>query len=90
MSKWIVIENTPGYLPEDDDPGVYDTYEEAKEAQRDLVESLLDDYYADEDANPDAGWDIHTLGDGTDCVYVYRNQDDLGRVVEILPAEEEE
>jgi hypothetical protein len=31
MSRYIVIENTPGYLPEDDDPFVTDDYPAAVE-----------------------------------------------------------
>lgn len=27
--QWIVIENTPGYMPDDDDPPIFDDYADA-------------------------------------------------------------
>jgi hypothetical protein len=31
MSRYVVIENTPGYLPDDDDPAEFDDYADAVE-----------------------------------------------------------
>ena len=37
MPKYVVIENTPGYLPEDDDPFTTDDISEARREMREAV-----------------------------------------------------
>lgn len=44
MTQYVVVENTPGYMPEDTDPGVFDSLEDARVYASDLLSSLLDDY----------------------------------------------
>lgn len=86
---YMVIEYTPGYLPEDDDPPVFDEYEEARNYLMEERKRIEDD-----------GWDF---GEGEEQVlqftdgmrdgwFEYTNTKrihDLGRIVEIVPVEEE-
>lgn len=77
MTTYVVINNTPGYLPEDDDPGTYESLDEAKEALREEVERYLDD-------------DEHLLeasfsADGETAFVHYTDRTyDLGRVFEVV------
>jgi len=87
--NYTVIEYTPGYLPEDDDPPVFDQYAQALNYLMEERKRIEDD-----------GWDY---GDGDyqalefsdgmqDGWFSYTNtklSHDLGRVVVIVPVEEE-
>lgn len=89
MPTYVVIENTPGYMPEDDDPFETDSLEDAKTALRDNVERHLDFLADDPDIGPDGpsvSWDV----DGMSCYVVSsEHEHDLGRVFEILEREPE-
>jgi hypothetical protein len=97
---YVVIESTPGYLPEDDDPATFDNVEDARVYASDLLSRLLDHIYEGQEAeglkpdgNADGGFAKVTgwFAD-TDCwsVVVYDNsrEHDLGRVIEIVQQEE--
>jgi hypothetical protein len=74
MAKWSVVENTPGYLPEGD-PIECDTKQEAYEAAKELAGQLRE-----------AGYRVK--GNMRNGYFGKRHKNDLGRVIEILPAEE--
>lgn len=81
---YVVIENTPGYLPEDDDPYTTDDLESAREYLKERVESYCDHLaegydYAD-DYEPNVWWD-RDLTHAT--VEDPRRAHDLGRVFSI-------
>jgi hypothetical protein len=93
MAKYVIIENTPGYMPEDDDPSIYDTKHEALRALRARRADLI----ADKDylGMPKGGvdrWRVTAIE--ADTFYYYDNEKDpnydLGRVVQILLTEDEE
>jgi hypothetical protein len=83
-TSYVVVSNTPGYLPEDDDPFVTDDLDAAKAALRDDVERHLDHLADDPDIGPE-GPSVSWSDDETSC-YVVRNEHehDLGRVFEII------
>jgi hypothetical protein len=45
MPQYVVIENTPGYLPDADDPAVFDAYEDAVAYANELCDELEADGY---------------------------------------------
>lgn len=77
--RYVVIENTPGYLPEDDEPATFAEYGDAVAYMRDLVAEYVSQI---EDAGAEAevseGW---ASADNYAAVMVYRSDrtDDLGR-----------
>ena len=82
---YVVIENTPGYLPENDDPATFETLDEARAYLAEEVERYLE--HMDEVGDdPDVSW-----SDERDSCYVTRSdsEHDLGRVFEIVEAEPE-
>lgn len=98
--SYIVIENTPGYLPEDDDPAVFDSVEDARVYASDRLSSLLDHIYEGQEAeglkpdgNAEGGFATITgsLQDEIPWVVVYDNsrEHDLGRVISVVESEEE-
>lgn len=81
MSKYVVVENTPGYMP-DSDPGVFDTIEEAKADAAALAENCDDDYY-------EGAATIREEADGM-LFYVSTDEEhDLGRVIEVMEVPDE-
>jgi hypothetical protein len=88
--NYVIIENTPGYLPEDDDPPKFDSYAEALnylvQYNKDLSEEL------DENDNP--SWDVEPIENGWFCYCEKdgRRQDPAHqfRVVEIVKVEEDD
>jgi len=85
---FVVIENTPGYLPEDDEPASFDTIEDARVYASDLLSRLLDSIYDGQMFGDDepAGFTVHGSFQEDLSVLVYDNarQHDLGRVIEIV------
>ncbi len=89
---YVVIENTPGYMPEDDDPAVFDNEADARVYASDLLSRLLDSLC---DGDPDgyegayAALVISGSFQTDDAVHVTdsRREHDLGRVIEIMPCE---
>lgn len=84
MSGFVVIESTPGYLPDDDDPAVFETLRDARSYARDLVAQLRD-FHADGAETCRVRVDSRSAPRSW---YVVRGgpegSRDLGRVVEIL------
>ncbi len=67
--KWVVIENTPGYMP-DDEPAEFDTKRAAMGHMVELKHELIELGY-------------HVRGTASEGYYAERDSNDLGRVVEI-------
>jgi hypothetical protein len=89
MPQYIVIENTPGYLPEEDDPATFEDLADARTYASDRLSSLLDSLLWDTD-------DLSVLSisgsfqeDRSVYVTDTRRAHDLGRVIEILDYTEE-
>lgn len=78
---FIVIENTPGYLPEDDDPATFEDYADAVA----YLNGRAAEYADDPDANyrVEYGW---ASRDNLSAVMIYDDDKihDLGRVIEII------
>jgi len=85
---FMVIENTPGYLPEDDDPAVFDSVDEAREYATEQLDRLIDHIAEGQDFDDDAnGWTVigdFAEGDLSVVVYDGARSHDLGRVIEIV------
>ncbi len=89
VAGYVVVENTPGYLPEDDDPATFATLAEARVYASDLLSRLLDTLYDSQmlDEDPPPGFTVHgSFAQEDTSVLVYDNsrEHDLGRVIEIL------
>jgi hypothetical protein len=81
--RFVVIESTPGYLPEDDDPLVTDSYEEAVEEVNRICDEL-----------EDAGYVVDRSWASQDNLYAAHAErpdmvaPDLGRTVQIIREED--
>ena len=78
--RYVVVENTPGYLPEDDDPATFYDLAEARAYAQDLIDRI-EEHYFEAGAN-----DVLVDGDITTSLSVLVSSNfehDLGRVVEI-------
>jgi hypothetical protein len=75
MTHYHVIENTPGYMPDDPDPSVFTSKRDAQAYAQELAESLREDGY-------------HVSGNRRDGYYGERDANDLGRVIEISDCDE--
>lgn len=78
---YVVIESSPGYLPEDDDPRTFSEYADAVEYLNDRAAEYADD--------PDANYRVEygiASADNYAAVIVWDDDKthDLGRVIEIL------
>lgn len=78
---FVVIENTPGYMPEDDDPPTFDDYTEAVAYLNERAAEYADD--------PDANYRVEygiASADNLAAVLVYDDDKshDLGRVIQIV------
>jgi hypothetical protein len=79
--RYVVIENTPGYLPDSDDPFTTDDYALAVEYLNERAAEYADD--------PDGNFEVEygiASGDNLAAVIVHDRDKshDLGRVIEIL------
>lgn len=79
---YVVVENTPGYLPDADEPSVVSTLREARMVARGLVASLRD-FHADAGETCRVRVDSRTAPMSW-YITVPNYRYDLGRVVEIL------
>lgn len=52
---YVVIENTPGYLPEDNDSATFENLDEAREYLRDEVERYCESVFGNE-GDPHVSW----------------------------------
>ena len=86
--RYVVIESTPGYLPEDDDPAVFDDLDEARVYASDRLSSLLDHIVEGQDG--DEGFTVHGSFQDDRSVLVYdkAREHDLGRLIEIADYQE--
>lgn len=86
--NYAVIENTPGYLPEDEDPPTFDCYAEAVRHVADYYKQLC------EEVNDDGSrrYDVSPIVNGQ-FSYVLAGDAGiahLGRVVEIIKVEDDD
>jgi hypothetical protein len=91
MKGWVVIENTLGYLPEDDDPATFELESDARVYASDRLSRLLDHIYEGQIADErDEGFTvIGSFAQGDMSVLVYDNsrEHDLGRIIVIMQEE---
>jgi hypothetical protein len=78
---FVVIENTPGYLPEDDDPATFEEYADAV--------AYLNERAAEYEDDPDVAYRVEygiASGDNLAAVVVWDDSrtHDLGRVIQVL------
>ena len=78
---FVVIGNTPGYLPEDDDPATFDDYGDAVAHLNELAQEYIDD--ADGEYEVEYGI---ASGDNLAAVIVHDKSKihDLGYVIQIM------
>lgn len=82
--SYVVIENTPGYLPEHDDPATFDALDEARAYLRGEVERYCESVF-DGGGDPEVSWtDNFTHAYVEDATRTH----DLGRVWQIVSDEE--
>ncbi len=87
VPRYVVIESTPGYLADDDDPGTFVTLRDARAYARELVQRLRE-YHAEDEEQCTVSVDSRTA---PRCWYVVTaRQHDLGRIVEIVTIAEED
>lgn len=87
---FVVVENTPGYLPEDDDPATFETFEEAERHAMELVGEIVERAY-DEGAETVIPRLVHVEREhGTLWRVVWNEPHRLDRVVEIIEDDEGE
>lgn len=95
--NYMVIEYTPGYLSEDDDPPVFDQYAEALNYLNELHDDLWNEEWAysyppehlEDKYPPVFELEVHDVVEGSFVYYDNRKTHDLGRIVEIVPVEPE-
>ena len=85
MAKYAVIENTPGYLPEEDDPFETDDYQEAVAYMNERAAEYADD--------PDGNYEVEygVASQNNYAAVIIHDRDkthDLGRVIEVVLNEE--
>lgn len=88
---YAVVENTPGYLPENDDPPVFDQFQEALNYLIQYRNELHEAEWAWENVEGEEFFclEISEIVDGGFSYFDRRRSNDLGRVVEIVPYEED-
>lgn len=79
---YIVIENTPGYMPEDDDPATFEDVEKARMYAWERAQEYAND--------PDGNYRVTDDGAGEYGCDTYWVEDldkthDLGRVIQVTP-----
>lgn len=84
---YVVIESTPGYLPEDYDPATFETLEDAMVYASDCLSRLLD--FIVDGQEDDEGFTVHGSFQEDTSVIVYdkSREHDLGRIIEIIRSE---
>lgn len=83
--RYMVIESTPGYLPDDDHPATFSDLSEARVYAQDLVCEICDEIYEGE-AGLEGCFTIEGSfqEDLSVTIYDRSKTHDLGRVVEII------
>lgn len=76
QNKWLVVENVPGYMPDDPEPSEFELYTEAVAHANDLAAELTND-----------GFDVEQTGDDPYTIRAHRpgEPNDLGRVIQVVP-----
>lgn len=89
--RFVVIENTPGYLPENDDPFITDDYEEAVKEGYHLVEQICDEYIDSfEDGIPGLYTVQHEASQNNYAAWriIFNEPHKLDRCIEVLEDED--
>lgn len=83
--QFVVIESTPGYMPEADDPAIFDTYAEAVAYANELADELEEQGYETDRSWASSGNYYAIKAERSDTV-----APDLGRfiAVELVEADE--
>jgi hypothetical protein len=86
---YVVIENTPGYMPEDDDPPIFEDYADAVAYLKERVEEYLDLNADGAQYRVEEGW---ASQDNLSAVVIHDDSKihDLGRWIQIVVDESEE
>lgn len=87
LPRYVVLESTPGYMPDDDCPGAFATLRDARSYARDLVARLREFH--------EQGEDRYTVSCDSRTAprqwYVVTNRPhDLGRVIEVVTIPEQD
>ena len=80
---YVVIENTPGYMPDDDDPATFETLGEARAHARGLVARLREFHW---EVGDTAKVRVDSHSAPRSWYVVTGREHDLGRVIEIVEA----
>jgi len=85
-ARFVVVENTPGYLPEDDDPATFEDRESARAYLREAVERYTNEY----SENGGYVYREHWSDDGLSCLVTLGEQREFQteRVFEVIEATE--
>ena len=81
---FLVIENTPGYLPEADEPADFEEYVDATAYANELADELEEQGYT-----CDRGWASANNYLAIHCTRSDTVAPDLGRTIQVVQAEEE-
>jgi hypothetical protein len=86
---FIVIENTPGYMPDDDDPATFEDYDDAVAYMNERAESLAE-FIAEGEGKPEisVGW-ASPNNYAAVMVYDHARAHDLGRYIGVELLEED-
>lgn len=91
--NYTIIENTPGYLPEEDDPPTFDSYAEAMRALVERNKELREEQVPFPTENGDSWEDCYEVDPIVDGCFHYRSRPvsdtTLDRVVCIEKVEDE-
>lgn len=82
--NYVVIENTPGYLPEDTEPAYFDSYAEALRHLVEYNKELRDSSFLGMDH-----YEVQPIINGQFSYFDKTKSHDLGRSVEIVSVEYE-
>jgi hypothetical protein len=86
--QWVLIENTPGYLPEDDEPATFTELDDAREYLRERVAEYVEHLHEGTDWRADYEPGVSVADDALSAYVTDPDRiHDLGRSFEILPIE---
>lgn len=79
---YVVVENTPGYMPDSDDQLRTDDWDTAVSHARELAGELEEQGYSCDHTDEDLAVEYYGI-------YCFKHENDLGRVITVTPVEEE-
>jgi len=85
IEQWTVIENTPGFMPDDDDPPIFDDYSDAVA----YLNERCAEYVEDPDSNYTVDYGHASSGNySAAMIYDLDKMHDLGRWIAVERIEE--